>query len=178
MGLSSVRATPDGLELCGQQGLAGGRGPSRWDESSTACAVGIAGATLGRGGRLTDSQPAGTAERSSCRTSHHRATSHGCPSGLRLGPVRRLPQSSDPLECSPGDEGHRRQDQRVGARRRVELKPIGSMVETLTVWQEGRRIDTKNQPSASVPFKHATSSLTLESDGDATMATFRLPLCI
>jgi hypothetical protein len=36
----------------------------------------------------------------------------------------------------------------VGARRRVELKPIGSMEETVTVWEEGRRIDTQNLPSA------------------------------
>ena len=60
----------------------------------------------------------------------------------------------------------------VGARRRVELKPIGSMDETVTVWEEGRRIDTRNQPSASVPFKHAESTLTLEPNDDETLATF------
>ena len=60
----------------------------------------------------------------------------------------------------------------VGARRRVELKPIGSMDETVTIWQAGRRIDTHNQPSASVPFKHAESTLTLEPDGNGTLATF------
>jgi hypothetical protein len=60
----------------------------------------------------------------------------------------------------------------VGARRRVELKPIGSMDETVTVWEEGRRIDTQNRPSASVPFKHAKSTLTLEPDGDGTLARF------
>jgi Polyketide cyclase / dehydrase and lipid transport len=60
----------------------------------------------------------------------------------------------------------------VGARRRVELKPIGSMDETVTVWEDGRRIDTQNQPSASVPFKHAESSLTLEPDDGGTLATF------
>ena len=60
----------------------------------------------------------------------------------------------------------------VGARRHVELKPIGSMEETVTVWQDGHRIDTENQPSASVPFKHAASSLTLASDGGGTLATF------
>ena len=43
----------------------------------------------------------------------------------------------------------------VGARRRVELKPLGSMDETVTIWEEGRRIDTQNLPSALVPFKHA-----------------------
>jgi hypothetical protein len=37
----------------------------------------------------------------------------------------------------------------VGARRRVELKPIGSIDETVTIWEEGRRIDTQNLPSAS-----------------------------
>ena len=60
----------------------------------------------------------------------------------------------------------------VGARRRVDLKPMGSMEETITVWVEGRRMDTRNQPSASVPFKQARSSLTLEPDGDGTLATF------
>jgi hypothetical protein len=60
----------------------------------------------------------------------------------------------------------------VGARRRVELKPIGSMDETVTIWEEGRRIDTQNLPSASVPFKHAESTLTLEPDGEGTLATF------
>jgi hypothetical protein len=60
----------------------------------------------------------------------------------------------------------------VGARRLVELKPIGSMDETVTVWEEGRKIDTRNRPSASVPFKQAESSLTLEPDDEGTLATF------
>ena len=60
----------------------------------------------------------------------------------------------------------------LGARRHVELKPVGSMEETVTAWEEGRRIDTRNRPSATVPFKHAESSLTLEPDGDGTLATF------
>lgn len=60
----------------------------------------------------------------------------------------------------------------LGARRRVDLKPIGSMDETVTVWEDGRRIDTENRPSASVPFKQARSSLTLQPDGDGTLATF------
>jgi hypothetical protein len=60
----------------------------------------------------------------------------------------------------------------VGARRRVGLKPFGTMEETVTVWQEGRRIETLNRPSALVPFAHAESTLTLEPDVDGTMATF------
>jgi hypothetical protein len=60
----------------------------------------------------------------------------------------------------------------VGARRHVELKPIVSMDETVTIWEEGRRIDTQNLPSASVPFQHAESTLTLESDAAGTLATF------
>ncbi|AUZ36433.1 SRPBCC family protein [Arthrobacter sp. PGP41] len=60
----------------------------------------------------------------------------------------------------------------VGARRRVGLKPVGSMDETVTVWEEGRRMDTRNQPSALVPFKQAESTLTLEPDGGGTLATF------
>ena len=61
----------------------------------------------------------------------------------------------------------------VGARRRVELKPIGGMEEIVTVWEDGRRIETRNQPTPSVPFKHAASALMLEpDDDDATLATF------
>ena len=60
----------------------------------------------------------------------------------------------------------------VGARRRVELKPMGSMDETVTTWEEGRRIDTQNQPSASVPIKRAESTLTFEPDDNGTLATF------
>ena len=60
----------------------------------------------------------------------------------------------------------------VGARRHVALKPMGSMEETVTAWEEGRRIDTQNQPSASLPFKQARSSLRLEPDGDGTLVTF------
>lgn len=60
----------------------------------------------------------------------------------------------------------------LGARRRVDLKPMGSMEETVTVWEEDRRIDTQNQPSVSVPFKQAESTLILKPDGDGTLATF------
>ena len=60
----------------------------------------------------------------------------------------------------------------VGARRQVDLKPIGALVETVTVWEEGRTLATTNQPSALVPFKHAEARLTLEPDGDGTAITF------
>jgi len=60
----------------------------------------------------------------------------------------------------------------VGARRHVELRPIGSMEETVTTWEEGRRIDTENHPSMSVPFARAETTLTLEPDDDGTLATF------
>ena len=60
----------------------------------------------------------------------------------------------------------------VGARRHVELKPIGSMDETVTIWVEGRRIDTENHPSVSVPFNRAETTLTLEPDDEGTLATF------
>ena len=59
----------------------------------------------------------------------------------------------------------------VGARRRVELKPMGSMDETVTTWEEGRRIDTRNQPSVSVPIQRAEATLTLEPDDDGTLVT-------
>ena len=42
----------------------------------------------------------------------------------------------------------------------------------MTHLEEGRRIDTQNQPSASVPFKRAESRLTLEPDDGGTWATF------
>jgi uncharacterized protein YndB with AHSA1/START domain len=60
----------------------------------------------------------------------------------------------------------------VGARRHVKLKPIGSMDETVTTWEEGRRIDTENHPSVSVPFNRAETTLTLEPDDEGTLVTF------
>ena len=60
----------------------------------------------------------------------------------------------------------------VGARRRVELKPMGALVETVTAWEEGRTLATTNQPSALVPFKHAEAKLTLEPHGHGTAITF------
>ena len=60
----------------------------------------------------------------------------------------------------------------VGARRRVDLKPVGSLVETITAWEKGRTVATANQPSALVPFKQAESRLTLEPVGDGTAITF------
>jgi uncharacterized protein YndB with AHSA1/START domain len=60
----------------------------------------------------------------------------------------------------------------VGARRHVELKPMGTMDETVTVWEEGRRIDTENHPSVSVPFSRAETTLTLEPEGEGTSTTF------
>ena len=65
-------------------------------------------------------------------------------------------------------------DQRAGAgaRRRVDLKPVGSMVETVAAWEASRTIATVNEPSALVPFKQAESRLNLEPDGDGTAITF------
>ena len=60
----------------------------------------------------------------------------------------------------------------VGARRQVDLKPVGSLVETITAWEDGRTVATANQPSALVPFKQAESRLTLEPKGDGTAITF------
>jgi Polyketide cyclase / dehydrase and lipid transport len=66
-----------------------------------------------------------------------------------------------------GDQRHG-----VGARRQVDLKPIGSLVETVTAWEHGSTIATANDPSALVPFKRAESRLTLEPDGDGAVITF------
>jgi uncharacterized protein YndB with AHSA1/START domain len=60
----------------------------------------------------------------------------------------------------------------VGARRLVKLKPMGSMEETVTRWEDGRTIATRNQPSASVPFSQAEATLHIKPDGDGTAATF------
>ena len=60
----------------------------------------------------------------------------------------------------------------VGARRHVELKPIGSMDETVTAWEDGRRIDTQNHPSVSVPFNRAETTLTLDPEDSGTLARF------
>lgn len=66
-----------------------------------------------------------------------------------------------------GDQPHG-----VGARRQVDLKPVGALVETVTAWEEGRTLATTNEPSALVPFKQAESMLTLEPDGEGTAITF------
>jgi hypothetical protein len=66
-----------------------------------------------------------------------------------------------------GDQTHG-----VGTRRQVDLVPVGTLVETVTAWEEGRTIATTNQPSALVPFKQAESRLTIEPDGDGTAITF------
>ncbi len=66
-----------------------------------------------------------------------------------------------------GDQTHG-----VGARRQVDLKPVGALVETVTAWEEGRTLATTNQPSALVPFKQAEAQLTLEPVGDGTAITF------
>jgi ribosome-associated toxin RatA of RatAB toxin-antitoxin module len=66
-----------------------------------------------------------------------------------------------------GDQTHG-----VGARRQVDLAPVGTLLETVTAWEERRRIDTTNQPSALVPFKQAESRLTLEPNADGTTITF------
>ena len=60
----------------------------------------------------------------------------------------------------------------LGARRHVELRPIGSMDETVIAWEEGRKIVTQNQPSATVPFKQAESTLTLERHADGALVRF------
>jgi hypothetical protein len=60
----------------------------------------------------------------------------------------------------------------VGARRHVDLKPSGSVDETVTIREAGRRMDTENHPSTTVPFSWAASTLTREPDADGTVATF------
>lgn len=60
----------------------------------------------------------------------------------------------------------------VGARREVDLVPVGTLVETVTSWEEGRTIATRNEPSALVPFKHAESELTLQPEGNGSAITF------
>ncbi len=60
----------------------------------------------------------------------------------------------------------------VGARRHVELKPIGTMDEAVIAWEEGRRIDTENHPSVLVPFNRAQTMLTLDPEDGGTLATF------
>ncbi|MGI8658182.1 MAG: SRPBCC family protein [Candidatus Limnocylindria bacterium] len=66
-----------------------------------------------------------------------------------------------------GDQTHG-----VGARRQVDLAPVGTLIETVSAWEQGRTIATTNQPSALVPFNHAESRLTLEPDGEGTAITF------
>ena len=60
----------------------------------------------------------------------------------------------------------------LGARRHVELRPIGGMDETVIAWEDGRKIVTRNQPSAIVPFNQAEATLTLERENDGALVTF------
>lgn len=60
----------------------------------------------------------------------------------------------------------------MGARREVDLVPVGTLLETVTDWDEGHTIATTNQPSALVPFKQANSRLTVEPDGEGTAIAF------
>jgi len=60
----------------------------------------------------------------------------------------------------------------LGARRHVKLRPIGSMDETVIAWEDGRKIVTQNQPSATVPFKRAEATLTLDPHADGALITF------
>jgi Polyketide cyclase / dehydrase and lipid transport len=60
----------------------------------------------------------------------------------------------------------------LGARRHVELRPIGGLDETIIAWEDGRKIVTQNQPSAIVPFKQAEATLTLERKTDGALVTF------
>jgi carbon monoxide dehydrogenase subunit G len=60
----------------------------------------------------------------------------------------------------------------LGARRHVKLRPVGSMDETIITWEDGRKIVTQNQPSATVPFKQAEATVTLEPDDDGALITF------
>ena len=65
----------------------------------------------------------------------------------------------------------------VGARRKVNLKPFGALVETVTAWEDGKTLATSNQPSALVPFTQAEARLTLEADGEGTaMAGMEQPV--
>lgn len=66
-----------------------------------------------------------------------------------------------------GDQTHG-----VGARREVDLRPVGTLVETVTVWEEGSTLATSNQPSATVPFTHAEATVELRPEGDGTVITF------
>lgn len=60
----------------------------------------------------------------------------------------------------------------VGACRRLDLKPVGALVETVTEWEEGRMLATANEPSALVPFNRAEGRITIEPDGDGAAITF------
>jgi hypothetical protein len=60
----------------------------------------------------------------------------------------------------------------VGARRRVALKPFGSLAETVIAWEEDGALATANQPSALLPFKSAEAKLTLDPRSGGTTITF------
>lgn len=83
-----------------------------------------------------------------------------------------FPNLADHWDGLKGSRSIGDQTQGVGARRQVDLAPVGTMVETVTSWEDGRTIATRNQPSALVPFNHAESKLTLQPGGNGTAITF------
>lgn len=83
-----------------------------------------------------------------------------------------FPNLADHWDGLKGSRSIGDQTQGVGARRQVDLAPVGTMVETVTSWEDGRTIATRNQPSALVPFNHAESKLTLQPEGNGTAITF------
>ncbi|MEX1005139.1 MAG: SRPBCC family protein [Acidimicrobiia bacterium] len=83
-----------------------------------------------------------------------------------------FPNLADHWDGLRASRGVGDQTQGVGARRQVDLVPLGTLDETVTAWEERRTIATANQPSALVPFKQAESRLTIEPDGDGTLITF------
>lgn len=83
-----------------------------------------------------------------------------------------FPNLADHWDGLKGSRPVGEQTHGVGARREVDLKPMGTLVETVTVWEDGRKLATSNQPSASVPFKQAEATMNLQPDGDGTVITF------
>lgn len=71
-----------------------------------------------------------------------------------------------------GDQTHG-----VGARRQVDLAPVGTLVETVTAWEEGRTIATMNQPSALVPVQAGRVQAHPRARWGRDRDHIRLPVC-
>ena len=56
----------------------------------------------------------------------------------------------------------------VGAKRHCDLAPVGALEETVTGWDEEKRMEIKIESAAKLPIAHGLATFTLSGTGAAT----------